>query len=159
MGVVGTLRHYSGVCIGFLLLFGSGLEQAGRLPVGAHGGHTGEGTACHVAQHTDLHPVRVIERITADPDQRDLADFLRHTPIEQSRPEGTGPKGTNTPLVHRRPIALKTDEGRVTTLFHEHQRLLDDQPHDQAEHDLLAYGRACPTTTSVARISPVNGSA
>jgi len=75
----------------------------------------------------------IVDGISADPAEKPLADFIWGTAIEQGRTPGAGPKGTGDGLPHRRPIAVRTTgQRRLAVVFHQHQRLLDDQPHDDA---------------------------
>jgi alpha-ketoglutarate-dependent taurine dioxygenase len=86
--------------------------------------------------------LRLVEAIDADPAEAELSRFAWEVPIEQSRPEGKGPSGTAKPVPHRRPIAVRSEGGRLTTLYHEHQRLVDDEPPRPEDQALLARWQA-----------------
>lgn len=65
---------------------------------------------------------RLVQAIEGDPDHESLAQFLWQVALEQSRPDNASPVGTSAPVPHRRPIASRTPAGRLTVIFHEHQR-------------------------------------
>lgn len=65
---------------------------------------------------------RLVDRITADPGERELARFLWERPIDQSTPTG---------VAHHAPIASCTPGGRRTARGHGNQRLLTASGPDQ----------------------------
>lgn len=68
--------------------------------------------------------VRLVDRIAADPDERELARFLWECPIDQSTPTG---------VAHHAPVASWTPGGRRTARGHGNQRPLPGAPARELE--------------------------
>jgi hypothetical protein len=83
----------------------------------------------------------LVDAVSRDPAQHELARFLWSVPVEQCVPPGSEISGVPVTVRSLRPVATRTAGGRVTVRYNETQRLEDGAPADPAAARLLVEWR------------------